>query len=165
MRIVRLLDVQITGVATFGGLHRRFRLTVGRLDIGAAGQASIELVGEIGRHLVVDRPGRGDHGRDVGIQEALGLLLGGAAVQHHQLQALLLGEKRRQPARVGGRRLTRRRLQQQLIAVGVTGVVQDRDAVAVSRILEHLEDVVGGAVAAYDDLAQALLCRRVQDFA
>jgi hypothetical protein len=128
-----------------------------------ARQALIELARKIRRHAVVDRPRRRDHRRDIRVQQSLRLLLSRTAVQKHQLQPPLLAQKRRQPARVGGRRLTRGRFQQQLIPVGMSAVMEDRDAVAVSRILKHLEDVPRRAVRPHHHLAQPGPFRRLQN--
>ena len=88
--------------AAFGGVHRRFGLVERGMQARAARQALIKLVSKVGRYRVVNRPRRGNHRRNVRIQQVLGLLRGGTAVKKDQLQTLLLSKKPGQPGGVGG---------------------------------------------------------------
>ena len=90
---------------------------------------------------------------DAGIQQVAHLALGGAAVEEDQLQPALLRQEAGQAAGVGRGRLALGRLQQQPVAVGVAAEVEEGDAVAVARVLEHVQDVAGRGVLAQHQLA------------
>ena len=55
--------------------------------------------------------------------------------------------------------------EQQLVAVGMPAVVEDRHPVAVPCVLEDVEDLLDGGVLAHDDLAQAGVLGRLQRLA
>ena len=70
---------------------------------------------------------------------------------------MLLRQKRGQSTGVGRSTLAGRRLKQQLIAVGMTAIMKDGNAIAETWGLKHLEDVAGSAIGSNHHFTQPSL--------
>ena len=77
------------------------------------------------------------------------------------MQPAALAEERRQPGRVRGRAARGARFQQQPAAVGMAGVVEDGDLVAVPG--EDVEDLVEGGVGEQFEPAEAVALGLLED--
>ena len=125
------------------------------LESEVASPALIEEPSEIHGGGVVDIFGGGDHDRAAGIEQSTGLLPGGAAVEKYQLEAVLQAEESGQIPGIDGAMATRLGLQQEPIAVGMAGIVEHRDAVAVGGLLEDSDDLVRTDIGLDHQLAQS----------
>ena len=117
-----------------------------------AARPDVELAGELRGHVIADGLAGGDDGRDPGVQQTLHLGAGGATVEEHQRQPVLLRQESGQAGRIGCLPAPARGSEQQPITARVACEMEDGDAIPLAA--ERGQDALGRGVGLLDQLDQ-----------